>query len=143
MSAEIKTDMKSHSITSYWGGDHLGMMVQITSIEPFKYNPDEAAKYLFGHEGFIQLNLSEAAALCNSLNSYIVEECARRKALLQAELEHLHTIKRTVFNEVAALDPDLFKVSTLSTMFVDRFCPIVKKKLNKAIRRLRKWRLKI
>ncbi len=55
MSAEIKTDMKSHSITSYWGGDHLGMMVQITSIEPFKYNPDEAAKYLFGHEGFIQL----------------------------------------------------------------------------------------
>jgi len=96
-------------------------------MEPFKYNPEEAAKYLFGQEGFIQLNLSEATALCNSLNSYIVEECSRRKALLQDELEHLDAIKKTVFNEVAELSIDLFKVSHMATMFVDRFCPIVKR----------------
>lgn len=127
MSTEIKTDMKSHSITSYWGGDHLGMMVQITSMEPFKYDTKEAAKYVSGQEGFIQLNLAEATALCNSLNYFIVEECARRKALLQDELENLHEIKKTVFNEVAALNSDWFKVSTLSTMFVDKFCPIVRR----------------
>ena len=127
MSTEIKTDMKTHALTSYWGGDENGVMVQVTCTKPVKLPSDGYTDDLFDQEGFIQLNLSEATALCNALNDYIVEECNRRKSLLQAEIDRLQTIKGTVFNEVAALNPDLFKVSHLATTLVDKFCPTTKR----------------
>lgn len=122
MSSTIETDMKTHSFTTLWGGDETGVVVQVTCTDPYDMSPEA----VHNQEGFILLNLSEASALCNALNDYIVKECNRRKALLQEELELRQKLRGTIFNEVSKLDENTFKVSHLSTTLVDKFCPIIR-----------------
>jgi hypothetical protein len=137
MSTEVKTDMIDHTLVTFWGGDERGVMAQVTTSKPVPQppkelwnNPAECYKFDLQQEGFIQLTLSEAAALCNSLNDYVVEECRRRQDLLQKQIDELRMAQKNVFTEVASLTPDLFKVSQLSTQIVDKFCPITKEKSN-------------
>lgn len=90
MSIELKTDMKNHSTTSYWGGDAHGMMLQITCTKPIGPPPDRFTKDIPNQEeGFIRLTLDEAKALCDSLFDFIFEECTRRDSLLKADLYRL------------------------------------------------------
>ena len=90
MSIKLKTDMKNHSTTSYWGGDAHGMMLQITCTKPIGPPPDRFTKDIPNQEeGFIRLTLDEAKALCDSLFDFIFEECTRRDSLLKADLYRL------------------------------------------------------
>ena len=111
MSTELKSEMTSHTATQFWGGDARGVCIQITSNE----------------EGFIQLTMEEAAALCNTLGLFIVDEAKRRQDLLKEELVQLKLDERTVFHEVIELDSGLMVGPALAVTMVSKLCPKVRK----------------
>lgn len=118
MGTEIETEMSTHSIKEYWGGDDKGVMVQVTANYPLPVDFDSSQ-----HENFIQLDLIEASKLCKSLNDFIVGECKRRQGLLEDQLKNLRFDNQTVFHEVLSLDESLFKVSNISVDLIDKLCP--------------------
>ena len=95
MATEVNTAMQNHVMTEFWGGDDRGMCVQITSKNI--QLRDTAEEQLRESEGFIQLTMEEAAALCNALTGFIRREAERRKELIRAELERLRIAERTLF----------------------------------------------
>lgn len=110
MSTELKTRMTKHSIVEFWGGDARGVCVQVT-----------------GDEGYVQLTLEEAAALCEALGGFIKREAVRRQKLLRDELEALRMAERTVWHEVAELPAELFEVPCCAVDMVARLCPKTKR----------------
>jgi len=109
--AELQTKMQSHKIRQGWGGDELGMCVQISACE------------LSVRDSIIKLTMEEAAALCNDLGKFVKTEATRRQALLRDELARCKLEARAVFHEVAELPADLMAGPELAVMMVSKFCP--------------------
>jgi hypothetical protein len=110
MSRELETNMKTHRIKSYWGGNSKGRCVQITGEAP---------------EGYIQLTMVEAAKLINTLAGFVKEEAMRRQALLKKQISDLKITERTIFHEVSELSESLFTEQSISVDMVNRFAPFV------------------
>lgn len=85
MATEVNTAMQNHVMTEFWGGDDRGMCVQITSKNI--QLRDTAEEQLRESEGYIQLTMEEAAALCEALGGFIQREAVRRQKSLRDELE--------------------------------------------------------
>lgn len=108
MSAEIKTEMKEHVLTKFWGGDDRGFCVQVADKSGLHH---------------IQLTMEEAAALCNALHKFIKEEALRRQKLLKDYIAELKEAERTVFREVADLPDNLMDVPYLAVQLISAYCP--------------------
>jgi len=85
MGTKISTKMTKHTANEFWGGDDRGVCLQITSNAPLHVH--ESVDGQMQEEGFVQLTMEEAAALCNDLGRFVKREALRRQALLQAEIE--------------------------------------------------------
>jgi hypothetical protein len=129
MSIEIETKMTEHTAVEFWGGDRRGECLQVTASTPLKAC-DCIAEQL-QEEGYIQLTMEEAAALCNTLGAFVQREAVRRQELLKADIERLKIDANTVFHEVAALPADLMAGPELAVLMVSKLCP---KTLNKHFR---------
>lgn len=121
MGTEIETKMTEHTAKEFWGGDDRGVCLQVTASGPLRVR--ETAGKQIQEEGFIQLTMEEAAALCNDLGGFVKREAMRRQALLKAEVEQAKIAEKTVFHEVASLPSDLMGVAELAVTMVSRFCP--------------------
>ena len=121
MSAEINTKMTNHTVVQFWGGNERGVCLQITASAPLKVQ-DTILEQL-QEEGFIQLTMEEAAALCNNLGSFIKREATRRQELLRKEIARLNITEKTVFHEVANLSMDLIVGPELAIQMISQFCP--------------------
>jgi hypothetical protein len=124
MSTEIETNMKDHTVVSFWGGDDRGVCVQVTVA---KMSICDSVGEQIQQEGFIRLTMEEAAALCKALGEFIREEAVRRQGLLRAELQTLKLAEKTVFGEVRDLAPSLMEVPLFAVDMVSKFCPKVAK----------------
>lgn len=116
MSTELTTEMLSHKLTEFWGGDERGVCAQVTALSPTHGD---------NGEGYIQMTMAEAAALCNDLSMFVKREALRRQSLLRQQLSDLKMRERTVFSEVSELAPELFDAPTTAVNLVDQFCPKV------------------
>ena len=121
MGTEITTKMSGHSVKEFWGGDERGVCLQVTASDPLRVR--ETIGDQLQEEGFIQVTMEDAAALCNDLGGFIKREATRRQSLLKAEIERAKIAEKTVFHEVASLPSDLMAGPTLSVMMVSQFCP--------------------
>ena len=121
MGKELTTKMSSHTAKEYWGGDDRGVCLQVTASGPLRVQG--TAREQIQEEGFIQLTMEEAAALCSDLVGFVKREAMRRQALLKAEIEQAKIAEKMVFHEVASLPSDLMGVSEPAVMMVSRFCP--------------------
>jgi hypothetical protein len=91
MGTEIATKMSSHTAKEFWGGDDRGVCLQVTASGPLRVQ--ETIGKQIQEEGFIQLTMEEAAALCNDLVGFVKREAMRRQALLKAEIEQANFSK--------------------------------------------------
>ena len=133
MGTEITTKMSEHTAKEFWGGDDRGVCLQITAAGAFRVRKTIADQ--LQEEGFIQLTMEEAAALCNDIGGFVKREATRRQALLKAEIERAKIAEKTVFHEVASLPSDLMAGPELAVLMVSRFCPKTPNtKLNGSVR---------
>jgi len=121
MSTEIETKMEQHTATEFWGGDQRGVCLQITASGPMAVRDTAGAQ--LQEEGFIQVTMEEAAALCNALGGFVKGEAVRRQALLRDSIARAKMASRTVFHEVAALPDHMMAGPELAVMMVSRLCP--------------------
>ncbi len=124
MGTELKTKMTAHQIKTFWGGNDKGLCVQVTASEPMRLH--ETIREQIQEEGFIQLTMEEAAALCGDLIGFIKEEARRRQSLLKDQLVTIKANERTVFHEVQNLPIDADVLRT-TVHFISKFCPRHKK----------------
>lgn len=115
MSKEIETNLPRHKLREFWGGDNRGVCVQVTCSDPITGDLDQ--------EGYVQLTMEDASELIGHLAKFVKEEAVRRQSLLRKQLEDLKLADRSVFHEIAALDPNLFDVPASSVKFVAALCP--------------------
>lgn len=127
MGTETSTKMTGHTVKEFWGGDERGVCLQITASSLMRVHETGAAQ--MQEEGFIQLTMEEAAALCSDLGRFVKYEATRRQALLKAEIEQAKIAEKTVFHEIASLSPDLMAGPELAVLMVSRFCPKAPKKV--------------
>jgi hypothetical protein len=104
--------MTEHTACKFFGGNERGMCVEISKN-------DDSADY-------IQLTMTEAAALVNTLMPFIKEEAQRRQGLLREWLADLKSAERSVFHEIGELSPEFFETVKTSVALVDKFCPKVR-----------------
>lgn len=121
MGTEIKTKMTEHTAKEFWGGDDRGVCLQVTASKPLTVR--ETISEQIQEEGFIQLTMEEAAALCNDLGGFVRREACRRQELLKADIERLKIDAKTVFHEVAALPSDLMAGPEFAVLMVSKLCP--------------------
>jgi len=121
MGTEIDTRMTEHIIKHFWGGDKRGCCLQVTAAAAVKVR--DSIDEQIQEEGYIQLTMEEAAALCNDLGRFVCQEAQRRQALLREEITRTKIMERTVFHEVAKLPADLMAGPELAVSLVSRFCP--------------------
>ena len=84
MSESVETKMTDHQVIEFWCGNSRGVRLQVTASDPLRLR-DTVSEQL-QEEGFIQLTMEEAFALCNDLVGFVKREAVRRQALLKAEL---------------------------------------------------------
>ena len=65
MSESVETKMTDHQVIEFWGGNSRGVCLQFTSSDPLRLR-DTVSEQL-QEEGFIQLTMEEASALCNDI----------------------------------------------------------------------------
>ena len=123
MGTEVETKMADHTAKEFWGGEQRGVCLQITAISA-PVSPVPGKPYYY-EEGFIQLTMEEAAALCSALRTFVKNEAVRRQTLLRQEIDRAKIAERTVFHEVAGLPSDLMVGPELAVRMVSRFCPKV------------------
>lgn len=123
MGTEIITKMECHTVKEMWGGDERGVCLQVTASAPLRIR--ETISEQLHEEGFIQLTMEEAAALCNTLGAFVKREAKRRQALLREQIERAKIAERTIFHEVAELPEDLMAGPELAVRMVSQFCPKV------------------
>lgn len=123
MSIEI-AELENHNLTSFWGGDNRGGMLQITTSEPMVVKDTLLDQLQV--PGFIHLTMEDASELVPQLIDFITLEAKRRQELLQKQMKELKIQEKTVFDEVCDLefgsDPDIF---TVKTKMISKFCPKV------------------
>jgi hypothetical protein len=118
MGKELETKMTSHIAKEFWGGDRKGVCIQITCSDPI-----DPSKDLLNQEGYIQLTMEEANALCQTLSKFICDEAKRRQQLLREQLEQLKLNQKTVFHEIINFDNSYFPAYELSVEMISKFCP--------------------
>ena len=121
MGTKLNTKMTNHTAKEFWGGDDLGVCMQVTASSPLRVR--ETIGEQLQEEGFIQLTMEEAAALCNDLGGFVKREAKRRQALLKDEIAKAKVAEKTVFHEVAGLPSELMAGPELAVLMVSRFCP--------------------
>lgn len=127
MSNQVPTDMVSHNLVKFWGGDERGFVVQVISNQlPVPSVSDKTLSTKA--DGFVTLTMEEACALCNNLGEFIIEECKRRQALLDVKIKDLGIDHDAVLKQVSMLDPALFRVRNIVTNLVAKLCPITYKR---------------
>jgi len=84
MSESVETKMTDHQVLEFWGGNSRGVCLQVTASDPLR--PRDTVGEQLQEEGFIQLTMEEASALCNDIAGFVKREAVRRQALLKAEL---------------------------------------------------------
>lgn len=95
MSSHFKTikdtgkDRRDLTLTSTFGGDSFGEMLQITQGLGSIVNFDEP--------GFIQLSIKDAYNLTISLSEWIKSSCSHRASLLQKEIAKNTALQKTIF----------------------------------------------
>lgn len=122
MGTEIETRMTEHMVNQFWGGANRGMCLQVTASCPLT-TFETAAEQRVQQEGFVQLTMEEASALCDNLGQFVKREAVRRQGLLREQIEALGISARTVFNEVADIPSDVLLWPSLAVAMVSRFCP--------------------
>ena len=115
MGTEIESALQHHILKEFFGGVDKGVCLQVTTI-----TPDESAN------GYIQLDLTEAAELSYQLAQYCEREAKRRQALLKEQIAGLKELEKTVFAEIRDLDIGQFEVTKLMVSMVNSLTPKVK-----------------
>ena len=113
MSTEIESELKEHMLVEF-GKKDKGVCLQVTTIAP-----DEP------QNGYIQLDLVEAAELSYQLAQYCEREAKRRQALLKEQIAGLKELEKTVFAEIRDLDIGQFEVTKLMVSMVNSLTPKV------------------
>jgi hypothetical protein len=123
MSTELETGMQHHGAATFWGGDKKGVCLQISATSQEMYT-----QLLKSNNNqpdfFLDFDLVEAAALAETLATFVKKECLRRQALLKKQVEALKSLEKTVFFEVAELPEQFFNAGPLPVKMVSTFCPI-------------------
>lgn len=115
MGTEIETSLPRHCLKRFWGGDANGVCFQITCQDSF---PDPNTE-----EVYIVLTMEEASELINHLADFVRDEAVRRQGLLKQQIESIKEAEKTVFHEVANLDPSIFNVPRVAVELISKFCP--------------------
>ena len=114
MGIEIESALQHHLLKEFFGGVDKGVCLQVTTIAP-----DEP------QNGYIQLDLTEAAELAYQLGQYCEREAKRRQALLKAQIAEMKELEKRVYREVADMDIGQFEVSRLMVSMVNSLTPKV------------------
>ena len=112
MSTDIDSELKNHMLVEFFGGVDKGGCLQVTTIAP-----DEP------QNGYIQLDLVEAAELSYQLAQYCEREAKRRQALLKAQIAEMKELEKTVYREVADMDIGQYEVTKLMVSMVNSLTP--------------------
>ena len=115
MGTEIESSLQHHLLKEFFGGVDKGICLQVTTITPD--NPQN---------GYIQLDLTEAAELAYQLGQYCEREAKRRQTLLKEQIAGLKELEKTVYREVADMDIGQFEVTKLMVGMVNSLTPKVK-----------------
>lgn len=121
MSTEIKTTMTEHTAVRHFGGADKGMCLQVTASAPLRVRNTISEQ--IQEEGYIDVTMEEAAAMCETLGEFITAEAKRRQGLLRDMLVNLKDADRTVLHEVAELPEELMAVPRMSVSMVSQLCP--------------------
>ena len=65
-SNQYKTGMRHHTVHAVWAGNERGECIQIRRATPI-YPPPDNVEDAMGYEGFVQLDMREAAELVRTL----------------------------------------------------------------------------
>ena len=112
MSTDIESGLNNHTLVEFFGGVDKGVCLQVTTIAP-----DDP------QNGYIQLDLTEAAELAYQLARYCERESKRRQALLKKQIAGLKELEKTVFAEIRDLDIGQYEVTRLMVSMVDSLTP--------------------
>ena len=115
MSTDIESGLNNHTLVEFFGGVDKGVCLQVTAIAP-----DDP------QDGYIQLDLTEAAELAYQLARYCEREAKRRQTLLKEQIAGLKELEKTVFAEIRDLDIGQFEVTKLMVGMVNSLTPKVK-----------------
>ena len=111
MSTEIESELKEHMLVEF-GKKDKGVCLQVTTIAP-----DEP------QNGYIQLDLTEAAELAYQLGQYCEREAKRRQAILKEQIVEMKELEKTVYREVADMDIGQYEVTKLMVSMVNSLTP--------------------
>ncbi len=111
MSTEIESNLQEHTLVEF-GKKDKGICLQVTASNPVEVQ-----------NGYIQLELTEAAELAYQLAMYCEREAKRRQALLKEQIAGLKELEKTVFAEIRDLDIGQFEVSKLMVGMVNSLTP--------------------
>lgn len=113
MSTEVKTNLRNHSVVTFWGGNERGVCVQIT------------AKNRASEEAFVRLDILDVAELLQVLQQFALQEATRRQALLRDLIKQLQLEQRSVFSEIAELNLSGYGLTgaQVALNLVHAYCP--------------------
>ena len=112
MSTDIYSGLKNHMLVEFYGGKDKGVCLQVATIAP-----DDP------QNGYIRLDLTEAAELAYQLGKYCERESKRRQLLLKAQIVEMKELEKTVFAEIRDLDIGKYEVSRLMVSMVNSLTP--------------------
>ena len=112
MGTEIDSELKHHLLKEFFGGVDKGVCLQVTASSPTEIQ-----------NGYIQLDITEAAELAYQLAMYCEREAKRRQVLLKAQIADMKDMEKTVFAEIRDLDIGQYEVTRLIVSMVNSFTP--------------------
>ena len=112
MGTEIESSLQNHILKEFFGGVDKGVCLQVTTI-----TPDDPLN------GYIQLDLTEAAELAYQLGKYCEREAKRRQAILKEQIVEMKELEKTVYREVADMDIGQYEVTKLMVSMVNSLTP--------------------
>ena len=111
MSTEIESNLQEHTLVEF-GKKDKGICLQVTASNPVEVQ-----------NGYIQLELTEAAELAYQLAMYCEREAKRRQARLKAQIADMKDMEKTVFAEIRDLNIGQYEVTRLIVSMVNSFTP--------------------
>ena len=115
MSKDIETELTQHVLCEFWGGNERGICVQVTPLVPVDRD-----------NGYIQLDLAEAAELAYQLSQYCLREAQRRQDLLKEQVKELVDLQKTVFQEVSEIRLADYETQKTAVDLISKFAPTSK-----------------
>lgn len=113
MSKDIETELTQHVLCEFWGGDKRGTCIQVTALDPADRD-----------NGYIQLDIKEAAELAYQLSQYCLREAKRRQDLLRKQIEGLKEMEKTVFKEASEIRLADYESQKFAVRLVNQFAPL-------------------